>query len=793
MYHYFEKYARSRGDETGSRALIENVSRRGFIGGVLKTSGVVLALQVIPGGAANAFDAYPTGAAGMPRGVVNDPHIFVAIDADGIVTIVAHRSEMGTGAKTSLPMVVADEMEADWSRVRVIQAPGDEPRYGNQDTDGSRSIRHFLQPMRECGAAMRFMLEAAAAAQWGVDRSLCKAKLHHVVLLEKGKANGETIETKTRLGFGELATAAMSQPVPSRDKLAFKKPKDFRYIGKGTTRIVDLHGITVGTAQYGADVRLPGMKFAVIARPPVVGGKIKKYDATATLKVPGVEAVHEIESSAPPAKFAPLGGIAVVARSTFAAIQGRDALTVEWENGPHAGYNSAAYREEMSATAGKPGKVIRNLGDPDGAFSSATEVFTAEYHQSHVAQAPMEPPVALARITDGKIEVWAPAQSPYGAREDIAKALNVPIENVTVHVTLLGGGFGRKSKCDYMIEAVRLSKKLGGTPVLLQWTRDDDLRHAFYHTTSVERIEAALDKAGKVVGWRHRSVAPSILSTFAADSGYQFNIEYGMGFADMPFEIPNIRCENGQAFAHTRIGWFRSVSNIPRAFAVQSFVAELAHKIGRDPKDLLIELIGSDRKIDPKAAGMPEDFWNYGEPYAEFPIDTARLKNVVEVAAEKAGWGKKLPAKQGLGIAVHRAFVSYVAMVVHAEIDDKGIIRVPEVTAVIDCGFYINPERIRSQIEGAAVMGMSTALYSSITFKDGQVEQSNFNDFEVARMTNFPQKVNVHIIEPTSPSHHATGVGEPGVPPFAPALCNAIFAATGKRLRSLPTGEKVDA
>ncbi|MFA5900197.1 MAG: molybdopterin cofactor-binding domain-containing protein [Hyphomicrobium sp.] len=790
MLHYFDEQSRPSA-KLATRAIIENVSRRSFLGGALKTSGLVLALQVVPG-AANAFDAYPTGAAGMPHGVVNDPHVFVAIDADGRVTIVAHRSEMGTGARTSLPMVVADEMEADWSRVHVIQAPGDEPRYGNQDTDGSRSIRHFIQPMRECGAAMRFMLEAAAAAHWNVDRSLCKAINHEVVLLSKS-ADGSLAETNKKLGFGELAAMAMAMPAPGRDLLVFKKPSEFRYMGKGTTQIVDLHDITVGKAIYGADVRLPGMKYAVIARPPVVGGKVKKFDAADALKVPGVEAVHQMDGEwKAPAKFAPLGGIAIIAASTYSALQGRDKLVVEWDDGPHAVYNSPAYREEMLAAARKPGKAIRTQGDADAAFAAASEVFAAEYVQDHVAQASMEPPVALARIVDGKVEVWAPVQSPYGTREDIAKAMNVPIENVTVHVTLLGGGFGRKSKCDFAIEAVKLSEKMGGAPVRVQWTREDDLQHAFYHTTSVERIEAALDKAGKVTAWRHRSVAPSIVSTFAEDTGYQFKIEHGMGFVDMPFDIPNISCENGPAFAHTRIGWFRSVSNIPRAFAVQSFVSELAHKLGRDPKELLIELIGPDRIIDVKGAGMPEDFWNYGEPYPEFPIDTARLKNVLNVAAEKAGWGKKLPERQGLGIAVHRSFVTYVATVVHVAIDDDGTIRVPEVTTAIDCGFHINPERIRSQIEGAAVMGMSTAMYSGITFKDGRVEQSNFGDFAVARMANFPQKVNVAIIEQNVP-HHASGVGEPGVPPFAPALCNAVFAATGKRLRSLPTGEKIEA
>jgi isoquinoline 1-oxidoreductase beta subunit len=402
----------------------------------------------------------------------------------------------------------------------------------------------------------------------------------------------------------------------------------------------------------------------------------------------------------------------------------------------------------------------------------------------------MEPLVAIARIADGKAEIWAPVQSPYGARKDIAEALKMPIENVTVHVSLLGGGFGRKSKWDFMLEAALLSQKLGGTPVLVQWTREDDIQHSFYHTTSVERIEVAVDDKGKVAGWRHRTVAPSIVSTFKADDGYQFPIEYGMGFVDMPFDIPNIRCENGQAMAHARIGWYRSVSNIQRAFAVQSAVCEVAHKLGRDPKDFLLELIGPDREIDPKTAGFPADFWNYGEPYEEFPINTARLKNVVRVAAENAGWGKTMPPRQGLGIAAHRAFASYVASVVHVAIDDDGTIRVPQVTSAIDCGFHVNPERIRSQMEGAAVMGMSNALYSGVTFKKGAVEQSNYTDYEVTRMSNYPQKVAVHIIE-ASWGTHAGGVGEPGVPPFAPALANAVFAATGKRLRNLPMGEKL--
>jgi isoquinoline 1-oxidoreductase beta subunit len=433
--------------------------------------------------------------------------------------------------------------------------------------------------------------------------------------------------------------------------------------------------------------------------------------------------------------------------------------------------------------------VIRNNGDFDAAVKGAKSTFTGEYHMQHLSQSAMEPLCCIARIEGDKAEFWAPIQSPYGAREDLAKALGMPIENVTVHVTLLGGGFGRKSKWDFMIEAALVSKKLGGTPVLLQWTREDDTRHGFYHTTSVERIDMAFDAGGKVTGFRHRTVAPSIISTFAPDSGYQFPIEYGMGFVNNIFEVPNIRCENGQAMAHARIGWYRSVSNIPRAFAVQSAVAEAAHQLGKDHKEFLLELIGSDRTLDIKALGFPEDFWHYGDPYESFPIDTARLKNVINIATEKVGWGKELPKGQGLGLAAHLAWHNYVATVVHVEVKD-GIITVPHAVTAMDCGFYVNPERIRSQLEGAAVMGMSHALYSGITFKDGAVEQSNYSDYTIATIKNFPKIVDVLLVDP-KPGHNAAGVGEPGLPPFAPALANAVFAATGKRLRNMPMGEKV--
>jgi isoquinoline 1-oxidoreductase beta subunit len=771
------------------RALIENVSRRAFLKGTASGVGLVVAMQFLPFRSAGAFEQYHTGGLDMPNGIVTDPHVFVSIDPDGTVTIVAHRSEMGTGSRTSVPMVLADEMEADWARVKIVQAPGDEPKYGNQDTDGSRSMRHHIQPMRQMGAAVRSMLEQAAAKEWGVDRELCRAQNHEVVLLEKV---GEGMAaTGQRLGYGDLAEAAMALPVPPFEQLTFKDEADFRYIGKGEVQIYDLHDITTGKAIYGADVHLPGQKYAVIARPPVVGGKVKSVDSSAAEAIPGVVKVVEIEGSIPPAKFAPLGGVAVVADNTWAAIQGRDALEIEWDPGPHGSYNTEQYHKEMSATAAQPGKVIRDQGDVDAAFANAAKVFTQEYYQPHMAHIAMEPPAALVNVADGKAEVWAPVQSPWGTRQDVAEKLGLPIENVTVHVTLLGGGFGRKSKCDYVLEAAVLSKEVGA-PVRVQWTREDDVQHSFYHTTSVERIEAAIDGDGKVTGWRHRSVAPSIISTFKEDDGYQFPIEYGMGFADMPFEINNVRCENGKAMAHTRIGWFRSVSNIPRAFAIQSFAAELANELGRDQKEFLLELIGSPRIIDPKAAGMPEDLWNYGEQYDVYPIDTGRLRGVVELAAEKAGWGKQLPKGEGLGLAAHRSFVTYVASCVRVQVDDDGTVRVPEVHTAIDCGFAANPERIRSQIEGAAVMGMTLALNSAITYENGAVQQSNYHDYDVARCNNFPQLVVTHIV-PHPFSVHASGVGEPGTPPFAPALYNAIFNATGKRLRSLPIGDQLKA
>lgn len=751
---------------------LSNLSRRGFLKGVGATGALVL---VASWGWQDAFAEEKEkkfGADGMPNGWIDDPKVYVSIAADGMVTVVCNRSEMGQGVRTSLTMVVADELDADWAMMKVQQAPGDEVRFGNQDTDGSRSMRHWYEPMRRCGAAARTMLEQAAADQWKVPVGECHAQLHKVLHQPTGR----------ELGYGALAAAAGALDVPARDSLRLKQPSEFRYIGKEGTKAIDGADIVNGRAVYGADVHFDDMLYATIARPAVYGGTVKSVDSSAALKVPGVIKVIQIEGRPLPSEFQPLGGVAVVASNTWAAIKGREALKIEWDDGPNASYDSIAYRKELEAASLQPGKVVRNTGNIDEAMKGASSTVEASYYLPHLAQAPMEPMVAIARFKDGVCEAWGPSQAPQVTRERIGERLGIPFDNVTFNVTLLGGGFGRKSKPDFIIEAAILAKEFPGKAVRVQWTREDDIHCSYFHTVSAEYLKASLNKDGLPSGWLHRTVAPSITALFAPGMNHEAAFELGMGFTNMAYAIPNVRLENPEAAIHTRVGWYRSVSNIPHGFAIQSFVDELAHKAKQDPLKYQIKLLGPDRQIDPRT--LSEE-WNYGESPERYPIDTARMRTVLETAAKAAGWGRELPKGRGLGLAVHYSFVTYVAAVIEVEVKDDGTLIVHKADIAVDCGPQINPERIRSQFEGACVMGLGNAVLGEISFKDGKVQQDNFHMYEVARMSLAPKEVAVHLVTPPGVVPLG-GVGEPGVPPIAPALCNAIFAATGKRIRTLP-------
>src|SRR6202521_4141089 len=711
---------------------IENVSRRRFLtGGVIAAGALVLGVRYSPKLSAGDSLPHDTNA---DHAKLN-PSVYLGIDTDGTVWIVASRSEMGRTSRTTLPLICADELDADWNRVKIEQAIGD-ARYGDQNTDGSHSIRSFYDAMREAGATARFMLIQAAAKQWGVPRAECETELHVVVHRS----------TNRRAGYGDLTRAAAKFPVPTREELKLKPKSAWRYVGKGHVSY-DLEALVTGKAIYGMDARADGMVYASVEHPPVLGGKVKSFDDKEALKVAGVHQTVAIDPFQPPAAFQPLGGIAVIADNTWAAFQGRKKLNISWDNGPNETYNSDAYKGELRETSHNPCKVVRNIGDADAVFAKGAKVYEADYYVPLLAHAAMEPLVALAEFKDGKATLWAPTQNPQGVQDTVAKELGIAKEDVICHVTLLGGGFGRKSKPDYVAEAAVLSKRVG-RPVKVVWTREDDIKFDYYNAVASMYMKAALGADGKPTAWLQRSVFPPITSIFDVNAVYGDPPHLQQGWTDIPYDLPNLRIENGPAKAHVRIGWLRSGGNIFSAFAVQCFTDELAHVAGRDPLDYLLDLIGPPRILNLNGADYP----NYGASSETYPIDTGRLRHVLELAAEKSGWAKRKSGDgTGWGIAVHRSFVTYVATVVQVEVSAKRELRIPRVDIAVDAGLVVDPMLVRTQFEGAAVFGTSVARSGEITATNGVIDQSNFFDYPVARINEAPLQTDVHIVESSPP------------------------------------------
>ena len=737
------------------------LSRRDFLGGLLVSiaSARALAGSASPGAGAGA-------AAAPPAGEGLQPNLFVHVASDGKVTIACHRSEMGQGVRSTLPALLADELGADPARIEIVQADGDK-RYGDQNTDGSSSVRGHYTELRQTAAVARTLLIAEAARRWKVPAASLQA---HDSAVWRGAAS---------LSFGALADGAGRLPVPKAGSVSLRPDAELKHVLRDGLPLVDAPAVVTGAAKFGADIRLPGMLIAVIARPPATGGKVLRFDPAPALAIPGVKQVLRMPAPQAPWKFQPWGGVAVLADNTWAAMRGRAALQIEWDAGPNAAYDSAAFARELSATVRAPGAVARNTGDVEAALGAAARVLEAEYHVPHLAHAPMEPPVALARFDGGHCEVWASTQNPQAARAEIARVLGIDEEQTTCHVTFLGGGFGRKSKADFVAEAAWLARE-AGAPVRVQFTREDDLRHDFYNAVSTQLLTAGLDAAGKVTAWRQRTAFTPIGSLFSKDQDTPAAGDLQQGVTDLPLAIANVRAEACRAPAHVRVGWLRSVYNIFHAFAAGSFMDELAHARGVDPRENLLQLFGPARIVTPAELGV-DKLRNYGASLDEHPVDTGRLRAVLERAARMARFEQR--GARALGIAAHRSFLTYVAVVASVVRDARGKVAVDEVWLAYDAGLVVNPERARSQMEGAVLFGMSHAFHGGATMKNGATEQGNFDQYKLVRMPQAPRRIHVERIESKGPPG---GIGEPGVPPVAPAIGNAIFALTGQRLRAMP-------
>ena len=742
-----------RSTPSAEAAPLVNVSRRHFLG----ASGALVLGVCVP---AVAADPKPQAAKAPFQ-----PNLFLALDADGGVRVTAHRSEMGQGVRTALAQIVADELDADWARVAVVQAPGD-AKYGDQNTDGSRSIAQNYDRLREAGATARLMLRQAAAARWQVPLDEVRAVQHEVTHAGSGR----------RVSYGALAAEAAALPIPAKAPL--KTNAEHRFIGKAVTH-VDAADIARGKGAFGADVRLPNMATAVVVRCPWLGGGVKNI-ANRPKEAPGVIGI-EVLDPAPSAgpMFAPLGGVAVVAEDTFTAIRIARDLNIEWTASPNQGFASEDLRTALREALAKPGAKVPGAekGDVDAVFQAAQAgdgtTLAATYETPFLSHAPMEPPVAVADVSaaEKRCTVQAPLQDPQAARGLVAQQLGYPLENVTVTPTLLGGAFGRKSKPDFALEAVELSKRLA-RPVRVQWLREDDIRHDYFHAASAQLHRAVVDEDGLPQAWLQRTAFPSITTVFSPQASAPAPWELEMGFSNLPYQVPNRRMESAGIRAGVRIGWLRSVCNIFHGFSANVFADEMAAAAGRDPIEHRLAMLPKNGKV--AVPGM--------QPPPGHELDVARFRHVIERVRALSQWDRPRPEGTGLGFAVHHSFRSYVATVLEASVVG-GRPKVLNAYMVLDCGTYVNEDTCRAQMEGAVVFGLSLALHGDIAMREGAVVQSNFHDYPMLRMADAPPTA-VELVP--AQGRLPAGVGEPGVPPVAPALVNALFAATGERHRSLP-------
>jgi isoquinoline 1-oxidoreductase beta subunit len=675
---------------------------------------------------------------GAPPGPPLEPNAWLRIGTDESIVVIVDRSEMGQGVATSLPMLIAEELEADWSKIRIEFAPAD-PKYNNllfgmQGTGGSSSVRAAFTALRRAGAAAREVLIDAAAQTWNVDRSECHAQ-NGAVLHAGGR----------RLTYGHLVATAATLPVPAEPPL--KEPADWRIIGTRVPRL-DTPPKVDGGAQFGIDVTMPGMLTAVVARCPVFGGTVARFDATAARAVPGVRDVVQISS-----------GIAVVADGYWPAKTGRDALEVTWNEGATADVSRSSIARLFAQRVARPGAAARRAGDADRALSGATRRLEAVYETPFLAHATMEPMNCTAHVRPDGVDIWAPTQFQTGAHQMGAAIGGVPTEQVKVHTTYLGGGFGRRFELDFILEALETSKAVGA-PVKVIWTREDDTGHDFYRPASYHRLRAGLDANSRPAAWTHRVVAPSIMARVFPDTVQNdLDGEAVEGAVEMPYVVPNVYVDYVLTDTGIPVGFWRSVNHSYNAFVVEGFIDELAHAAQQDPYEYRRTLL----------ANAP------------------RYLRVLELAATRAGWGSALPDGVFRGIAVHKSFESYVAQVAEVSVAQDGTPRVHRVVCAVDCGPVVNPDTVEAQMQSGIVYGLTAALYGEIGIEGGRVVQSNFHDYPMLRMAEMP-RVEVHIVPSTDPQG---GVGEPGTPPIAPAVCNAIYAATGKRIRRLPIGKVV--